>query len=263
MLSMTLGSLNLLLKMIFDPEPIDLARYGRLIHKFIIPGGVFLTMFYRYTDLDSLLVPLNVLVERDCSNSTRRLPQIASLQALDEVVLAHDARWRDVVGHSMDKVGKRPTLCDVVQNILDTYDHASEDYSNWKRSNPREAWGFFKSLWPAALLLDPRLDYSEDKKTRDWRYVIGSLLVLCIVILFISLMFFVASVRRYLELRTHIGIAAPYRGYLTEIWLAISVLAVHFAVILFFIERTIQGMFFFAIKAAGKHDARRNPVVLQ
>jgi len=241
-LSMVQGGAHLLLKMYFDPEPISLESYISLFRKFFVPGAIFLSFFLRYAEIENTLLPLNRLVERDYTKDDRFFPSLASLQALNERVLAFDARTRDVVGDVWDKNEKRPSLADVFQHIIDTYDEASHRFY---RNKKHYEWGFFRSLWPAAVLVDTRLDWHEPK-TRSWLCVFAILLAGCIVVLFCSVCFFVASIWR------NVLLGAQYRisnfGVVTETGLAIVVLLCHFLVVVFFLNRTIRGMFYFDIR---------------
>lgn len=248
LLSMLLGGSHPLLTLVFSTQPVDWQNYASLLRRFVIPGGVFISLAWKFTDIEGTLVPLNRLVDRDCSKFGRFFPRIAKLQALDELILADWSRRRDIIGDTWDAVGHRPTLGDVFQHVLDTYEKAVKRYHK-RGKEVHYNWTFFKALWPSALLIDARLDWHE-KKTRDWLIVLASIFLLCILMLFLSLCFFVAAVRRNLEIRDHVRSSSPSRGPVTEIWLAISVLVVHFAAVLFFLDRTLRGMFYFAIKSS-------------
>merc|ERR1719181_868930 len=101
---------------------------------------------------------------------------------MNERVLSFDARHRDVVGDCERRTGKAPTLFDVVCNMIDNYSSA---HSIWER-RVHHNWGLFKSLWPASVLLDVRLD-RQDPETWEWIKVFGVLGGGCSIVCLLSL----------------------------------------------------------------------------
>lgn len=245
--SMAQGGAHLLLKMYYDPDPIEVESYISLARKFAVPGAIFLSFFFRYADIENTLVPLNQLVERDYTKDDRKFHSLSKLEALNERVLAFDARHRDVVGETWDAIGKSPALADVFQNIITTYDEAS---TNFYATRKHYEWGFFRSLWPAAVLLDRRLD-REDPSTRSWFEAVTIIAVGCVVVVFFSICFFVASIWRNLILGSQykkLSIGAI--DLVTETGLAILVLLCHALLVIHFLNRTIRGMFYFDMSTA-------------
>jgi hypothetical protein len=245
-LSMVQGGAHLLLKMYYDPNPISVDSYVNLLRKFVLPGMIFLSFFMRYAEIENTLVPLNKLVERDYSKNDRTLPTLSEMQAMNERILAFYCRKCDVIGDCCDAINKDPDLDDLIQFLIDNYEKASEKFYNTKR---HYSWGFFRSLWPAAVLVDRRLDWNEPK-TRSWLYTVGILLCGCSVVLFCSMCFFIASIwRNVLLSQAYMPAKIIEIDVVTETGLAITVLAVHALMVILFLHRTIKGMFYFDIRA--------------
>merc|ERR1740117_1660604 len=143
MLSMFQGGCHFLLKAIFDPDLVATEMYLRLVRKFVLPGTIFFSFLLRYADIENTLVPLNRIVEQDYHKHNRQCPWLSQLQGMNERVFSFDARHRDVVGLVQEKLGKPPTVRDIVQNMVDNYDHA---YRFWEQRDHR-SWGLFRSMW--------------------------------------------------------------------------------------------------------------------
>jgi hypothetical protein len=176
------------------------------------------------------------------------LPSLSKLQALDERVLCFDARHRDIVGDVMEEFGRAPKLDDIMQNIIDTYDQASENFFTNRR---HKKWGFFRALWPAAVLVDRRLD-RNDPKTWSWLIIFGMITVGSIVVSFFSICFFISSIYRNMLLgrkyQAKWTLSTPYGNVVTETVLGNIVLSVHAFQLLYFVHKTIFGMYYFEIK---------------
>lgn len=255
-LSMLQGGAHLVLKMRFDPNPIVLDSYVSLVKTFVVPGAIFVSFFLRYTEIENTLIPLNRLIERDYKKGLDEddevvsgdLPVLSTLKALNERVLCYEARNRDIVGSTMENLGRAPKLDDILRNILETYSESSKMFYTRKKHN---AWGFFRSLWPAAVLVDKRLD-SGDPKTRSWLITFGIIAFGSILVSFFSICFFLSSIYRNIKLgyKYHGELSTSGIGsyVVTETALGNLVLSAHAFYVLFFIHKTIRGMFYFEIQ---------------
>merc|ERR1719401_1138995 len=100
------------------------------------------------------------------------------------------------------------------------------------------SWGLFRSMWPASVLVDHRLD-RQDKDTRAWLKVFAILCVGCI---------FVSSTSLYFLFEHTSTIITNVKGFTTmdsEALLKDIVLWVHAVVIFVFLMRAIINMFYF------------------
>jgi hypothetical protein len=258
--SMIQGGAHLLLKMYFDPRPILLDHYLSLMRKFVIPGAIFMSFFLRYAEIENTLVPLNRICERDYTKDDRKFHSLAKMKALNERILAFDARHRDVVGDVWDLNAargndKRPSLDDVFENLLSTYDKAAKTFYDTKK---HYSWGFFRSLWPGAVLVDYRLDWHEPK-TRSWLIVYTLLISGGCLVSFCSMCFFVASIWRLLLLGESYTVQGAGAGifFPTQHLLAIVVLLFHAVLVMYFLNCTIRGMFYFEVSRSSEIDVNR------
>jgi hypothetical protein len=240
-LSMLQGGVHLLLKMYYEPNPdttfIELAR------KFVVPGTIFLSFFLRYAEIENTLLPLNRIAERDYNKDDRTLKFTSKLQAMNERVIAFDARKRDVIGDVGEDLGRAPKLDDIFASLIETYDEAAERFYSAKR---HYRWGLFRSLWPASLLVDRRLDF-QDPKTRSWMLAIMTYFSICSVVAVGSTCFFVASIYRNFHMGWLHQNTSPEDYTVTETLLANAVLMIHAFLLIFFFHRAIRGMFYFEI----------------
>lgn len=189
-------------------------------------------------------------MERDYTKNNRKFRSLSTLEALNERVLAYMARNVDIVTEAERRLGKNPGLNDVFRDIINLYEEASSKYYVPKRKHYE--WGFFRSFWPAAILMNRKLD-RNDPDTRSWLYVFGIIAIGCIVVVFCSVCFFVASIWRNLILGAQyekVSIGAI--DLVTETGLAVLVLLAHGLTVLHFLNKTITGMFYFSI------DYKRN-----
>jgi len=247
-ISMFQGGLHFLLKAYFDPDKVVAEMYYRLVRKFVLPGTIFFSFLFRYADIENTLVPLNRIVEQDYTKFDRNCPWLAKLQGMNERVFAFDARHRDVVGLTMEKLGKAPNINDIVTNIIENYDHA---YRFWEQRQHR-GWGLFRSMWPASVLVDQRLD-RQDPETRAWLFVFPTMLGGCAVVSVFSLYtLFLDSEHGWVGFShvVHAIVNGTMKEIDTESGLANLVLLFHGAVIVIFLYRTIKNMFYFAIGEA-------------
>lgn len=173
------------------------------------------------------------------------MPCLSTLKALQERVLCFDARNRDIVGNAREELGRAPKLDDIMQNIIDTYDEASKLFYTRKK---HRRWGFFRSLWPAAVLVDKRLD-RQDPKTRSFLTTFGIVSVGSILVSFFSSCFFISSIYRNISLgyehHAELSTSGPFSFVVTETALGNFVLSVHAFYVLYFVHKTIRGMFYF------------------
>lgn len=242
--SMLQGGVHLVMKMYYDPtQALSFGMLTEVARRFVVPGAIFLTFFVRYAEIENTLVPLNRLAERDYNKDDRSFKFLSKCQAMNERVLAFDARHRDVVGSVRDEIGEKPALSDIFENLIKTYDEASERFYTTRK---HYGWGFFRSLWPAALLVDRRLNF-EDPKTRSWLFVFLTFMVITTVVLAFSICFFTASIYRNFHIGWLHQQKSPSADTVTETLLANAVLLVHALLVIFFVHRAIRGMFYFEI----------------
>lgn len=257
--SMGMGGLHLVVEMIYEGG--GFTTYATLLRSFVIPAGLFIQFFFDRAPIQNTLMPLNRFIERDypqkgkVGDRSRRYQHLGKLQDLDEHVLAFQARHFDIVGDTPDAPGNKDgkkALAAVMNYIIQTYDKASERYDK-KRDQYHEVkglralfkmkWGFFKSMWPANVLCDPRLDW-DDKETREWKLVFNTLLVLSFVMYIFSVCFFAHSIWRNIQIRNDV---LAKRGDvvmgITGIWIAIVVLVLHFLAVFIFLYRTFSSMY--------------------
>merc|ERR1719253_2553242 len=151
--------LHFWLKATFDPNPreLHLVLYVRLVRKFVLPGSIFFSMLSRYADVENTLVPLNHIAELEHTMEQDFSPWLANMKILNERVLAFDVRHRDVYEDTLADIGRSPTLKDIILNVIKNYGNAQ---GVW-HTRMHRSWGLFRSLWPASLLLDRRLDTSD------------------------------------------------------------------------------------------------------
>lgn len=232
-----------MLKAYFDPEKVVVEMmYVSLVRKFVLPGTIFFAFLLRYADIENTLVPLNRIVEPDYNQATQGCPWLSQIRVLNERILAFDARHRDVVGATQMELGKAPTIDDIVQNMIDHYDHAT---IRWQRRMHRD-WGLFRSMWPASVLLDGRMDRA-DADTRAWLTVFVILSSGCALVSIFSL---------YLLFFKMLWM--PVGGTLeSALILADAVLTFHGMIIIIFIYRTIMNMFYFYIQVKKEKVLRR------
>jgi len=251
--SMLQGALHFALKGYFDPAQVEVEMaYVRLIRKFVLPGTIFVSFLFRWIDIENTLVPLSRICEQDYTKTKRGCPWLAKIQVMNERVLAFDARQRDIVGEAQADVGKAPSIQDVMQNIINHYDVVN---ASWQTRTHR-GWGLTRSMWPASLLLDRRLD-SNDADTRAWLYVFAILSSGCIIVSIFSiyLLYFCTSENAWpaFLLDLHMLFAGDAKSIDTEALLANVVLVFHGLLIGRFIYSTINGMFYLKVKSATRN----------
>jgi hypothetical protein len=115
-------------------------------------------------------------------------PWLANMKILNERVLAFDVRHRDVYEDTLADIGRSPTLKDIILNVIKNYGNAQ---GVW-HTRMHRSWGLFRSLWPASLLLDRRLDTS-DPDTHTWLLVCFILLSGCVITSLLSVYIFLSA----------------------------------------------------------------------
>lgn len=240
-----------MLKMYFEKHAINflaMTSYLPLFKKFVLPCGLFVIFFLRFAEIENTLLPLNRLAERLYNKDCNRLLALADFAVLNERVLAYDARKRDIVGDCLKELNKAPSIDEIFKHITDNYGEASARFYSTRK---HYGWGFFRSLWPAAVLMDRRLDRQEPK-TRSWLYVCGILGAGCVVVLFCSMCFFIQSIWRNLLLAKYYKSKEIAFGFsvVTETGLAVVVLLGHLFIVMSFFHLAFRGMFYFEIKGS-------------
>lgn len=189
---------------------------------------------------------MNRIIERDYSKDDRNFRTLGDMKAIYERVACWDARHRDVVGEVTDQLGRPPPLSAVMENLITNYDSAAEDFYGAKT---HFEWGFFRSLWPAALLVDHRrLDWN-DRDTRHWLIVVTMILVGSLFTSFVSLCFFVSATYRNISIAFLADKDIKHHGFVSETMLANAVLLAHALIVLYFLHCAYHGMFHFEIKS--------------
>lgn len=125
---------------------------------FVGPAAVFMMLFYASFDIEATLIPLNKYFEEDWDYAKNAL---GSITPMDERVLQRLLEERDVVGELEERT------------VLAAYGRLVELYPEYEAA-PAQAHFWFAELWPAQLLLDPRL---ADAESRSFRCMFGALLV--------------------------------------------------------------------------------------
>lgn len=187
-ISMLQGGLHFVLKAVFHPESHTVVMWLRLVRKFVLPGSIFFSMLSRYADVENTLVPLNHIAELEHTMEQDFSPWLANMKILNERVLAFDVRHRDVYEDTLADIGRSPTLKDIILNVIKNYGNAQ---GVW-HTRMHRSWGLFRSLWPASLLLDHRLDTS-DPDTHTWLLVCFILLSGCVITSLLSVYIFLSA----------------------------------------------------------------------
>lgn len=252
-LSMGQGALHFVLHAYCSPETQTLTTLFRLIRKFVLPGAVFFLIMFQYSDVENTLVPLNHLAELEISETQQHSPWLTKLLIIDERVLSFDVRHRDVFAETQLQLGRPPTLDDILQSVIDSYDASNIQW----HAKVHKQWGLFRSMWPAAILIDKRLDRT-DQPTRQWLYTCAIISGGCI---FMSLL----SVYVLLACTAHIAWATFFsdfktlftEGYISDAGRVVvngTVLA-HAVLIIVFLHHAILNMFYFSLKNDGHKEA--------
>jgi hypothetical protein len=247
-ISMLQGACHFVLKMTFpfgnqSDSQLDVwsTEFITFSRKFVLPGSIFFGFLLRYADIENTLIPLNRIVEQEYTKDQRNCPWLAKLEAVNERVLAYDVRTRDVVGMTEDALGRAPSIDDIVENLLENYDAA---HTLWGQRD-HKAWGLFRSMWPAAVLVDYRLN-RRDADTRAWLTVLAILATGCLGMASFSVYLLLG----YNNNAVSSGWFAKGGTLDTKALLFDIVMAFHAIFILAFWGHTIRNMFFFYIHKA-------------
>lgn len=235
-ISMFQGGFHFILKAYYMPEEVVSNMFFRLVRKFVLPGTIFFSILWLYADIENTLVPLNRIVEQDYTDTQRHCPWLGKLQAMNERVLAFDARHRDVVGAAQKSLGHSPTIRDIMLNIIEHYEDARVI---WGRLNHRH-WGLFRSMWPASVLVDRRLD-RNDPETKAWISVYTILATLCSLASLLS-MYILSAYGGCIDMMRMV-FAGQFSLIKTETIMANFVLVSHGLLIVVFVYRTVLNMF--------------------
>jgi hypothetical protein len=248
-ISMLQGGLHFALKAYFMPEKVVWDMYLRLVRKFVLPGTIFLSFLVRYVDIENTLMPLNRICEQDYSQNQKNCPWLEQIQVLSERILAFDARHRDIVGVAAAKLKRPPTLNDVIVNLVEHYD---KSHNFWKKRKHR-GWGLFRSMWPACVLVDHRLDW-HDPETRGWLTVFAALSSGCLVVSALCLYLLFACTSDHAMMGAFEFLQKLFTGQFnalrSEAVVANVVMVLHGVLILVFINNTCREMFH--LKSTGK-----------
>jgi hypothetical protein len=235
-ISILSGASHLVLKMVYDPADVPLSSIMSVAKKLILPGIIFFSFLWRYADVENTLIPLNRIIEREYTRSQRDCPWLTELLIANERVFAYDIRQRDVVGETLASIGKAPTIRDVMENLSAHYEDA---HAMWlaQHHNP---WGLLRALWPAAALVDRRLD-RNDRETRTWLIVFCILMVGCGLSSVGSLVFLFKS-------GTSVSIRKQWamKNTRTDLLTLDAVLIFHAVIIVLFLLHSFRNMFFHA-----------------
>lgn len=246
--SMFQGSLHFVLKAYFDPEDIHIFMWLRLVKKFALPGAIFFIVLFRYADVENTLVPLNHIAELEVTTEQDTSPWLANMKILNERVIAFDVRHRDVYSDTVADLGRLPGLNDIVQNIMTNYESAKGVWSTQIHRN----WGLFRSMWPAALMLDRRLDWN-DQETRSWLLVASVLVVASSITSLLSVFSLLSSTSR----GSWIILGANMQSVITgQKWthtacvLGLVTIVGHALMLLGLLYYTVLNMFYFSFSQA-------------
>mmetsp|Transcript_60612 Transcript_60612/g.141200 ORF Transcript_60612/g.141200 Transcript_60612/m.141200 type:complete len:208 (+) Transcript_60612:439-1062(+) len=124
----------------------------QMLQNFVAPCGVFMAFFYSSYDLQSTLLPLSKFLEEDPETSQRAL---ASLVLMEERLVAADVATHDPVCGNFTQVDQVYTV--IIQRYPDT---------KRQLSDAEGIHGIYRTMWPAAVLLDPQL---EDRGSGSFR----------------------------------------------------------------------------------------------
>lgn len=247
-LSMFQGGLHFVLKAYFDPEEIHIFMFLRLVKKFALPGAIFFLVLFRYADVENTLVPLNHIAELEVTQDQDSSPWLANMQILNERVIAFDVRHRDVYSDTLADLGRLPGINDIVQNVMANYESSKGVWSTQIHRN----WGLFRSMWPAQLMIDRRLDWN-DKDTRSWLQVSSILVVGSTITSLLSVFSLLASTSR----DSWLLVAANMKSIITKQqvthtadMLGLLIIVGHAVTVIVLLYYTVLNMFYFSFSQA-------------
>jgi len=256
-LSMLQGGMHFALKAYHDNPNLgamgfgDIQTYLSTGSKFLVPGILFMSFFPALCDVDALLVPLNHLVEHEYTKYSRNCPWLSKIQAMNERVLCRDVRRNSVYKRTRQDSGKEiVTISDVVQNLKEHYD---EGHEQWLKQNSAKSVGarqqewVFRAMWPATVLTHWRMD-RNDPDTWEWLCVLTLVLTVSSLLSFSSLCLLLCGCSAKGSLFQISAWQSLFGGEFatipTDEMLSNLVLIVHGLIVLWFLYRSIWGMFF-------------------
>jgi len=150
----------------------DFSELKQVCKSFIAPACIFLVFFYSSWDIEASLVPLNKYFEEDWEAAKHAL---GSITPVDENVL-----WQLVEEHDVVAQAEQPHIRAVYRALVKEYPICAD-------RSPGEPKLWFNEMWPARILLDPRL---EDEDSQGFRRMFAVFLVLCLTVQIGTLGFF-------------------------------------------------------------------------
>lgn len=136
----------------------DVAMWMSIGQHFLVPAFIFMIFFYTSCDIEKNLIPLNKYFEEDHEYAQRAL---RSITPMNETILRYDVMNRDTVGEADDY-----TIEATYANIIQNYPAAVARIPPAELERKFMEFHLFKAMWPAPVLLDPRLHDPESLSFR-------------------------------------------------------------------------------------------------
>eukprot|EP00421_Protoceratium_reticulatum_P049223 CAMPEP_0168431960 /NCGR_PEP_ID=MMETSP0228-20121227/38650_1 /TAXON_ID=133427 /ORGANISM="Protoceratium reticulatum, Strain CCCM 535 (=CCMP 1889)" /LENGTH=408 /DNA_ID=CAMNT_0008446083 /DNA_START=31 /DNA_END=1254 /DNA_ORIENTATION=+ len=146
----------------------DMEEASTVARVFLAPALIFMMLFYSSSDIESSLIPLNKYFEEDWQYAKRTL---GSIEPMDERAVRRELEGRDVVGEA-----REPTIGAVYGKIIQEYPGFA--------GQPETRHKFYAEMWPAQVLLDPRL---QDASSRSFRFMFMVFLAICVPVHLVSI----------------------------------------------------------------------------
>lgn len=266
-LSMAQGALHFVMKNYYLPQQGTLIYVVRLMRKFVLPGGIFFLILAKYADVEHTLVPLNHIAELEVNEDQHHSPWLMRLKIMNERVLAFDVRHRDVFADVQSQSEKTPGLHDILHSVISHYEVSR---TQWHARVHRQ-WGLFRSMWPAALLVDKRLDRT-DRPTKQWMIACSTLLGGSVITCCLSVYLLLAYTKHFAwysffsAAKTLLSTGYDVKES-AHVLVNITVLG-HVTLLIFIVHHTITNMFFFQfsqeeIEHATHDDVKRQQSSVQ
>jgi len=254
--SMLQGGLHFAVKASFEPENIHFIMWLRIVKKFVLPGAIFFLVLFRYADVENMLVSLNHIAELEVTQDQDSSPWLARMKIMSEQVIALDVRHRDVYSDTLADIGRQPGLDDIIQNVVANYEAAKDVWS----TQIHRSWGLFRSMWPAALMLDRRLDW-KDKDTRSWLQVSSIMVGGSAITSLLSVYCLLASTSHdswHLVAVNFKSVISTHQVTHTATMLGLLIIVVHAVTVVVLLYYTIRNMFYFSFSQAEIDKAVKN-----
>jgi len=136
------------------------AEMQNMLKHFILPSVVFFAFLVSSYDLEAQLLPLSKYFEENPSYARQTA---ARMPFLDEEEV------QKVIPRLSLKISSDTTTLDAVYHEL--IEKTPELFIDEKQEKGGISWHLFKTLWPAKILLDPKLDCDEAKSFRRLLFV--------------------------------------------------------------------------------------------